>query len=176
MTWEMRLLELFDDLEQQAEGLSLQARDAEVADLERDEYAQVDLASRLHASRGGSVTVETSAGQVVGRLARVGAGWCLLSDAGRETVVALSAVRRIRGLGLRSDPEQLRPVVARLGLTAVLRAIAREGGPVAVWDPSGGVHRGTLARVGADFVELHDPEGAGGGVVPLHAVALVRRR
>src|SRR4051794_10210086 len=55
MRWEERLLDLFDDLEQQAEGLALIGRDAEVAELSRAEYAQVDLADRLHASEGRSV-------------------------------------------------------------------------------------------------------------------------
>ena len=176
MTWETRLLELFDDLEQQAEGLSLQARDAEVADLGRAEYAQVDLASRLHASLGVVVTMATPAGQVQGRLARVGAGWCLVASGGGEMVVATSAVRRVRGLSSHSAPEQVRPVVARLGLGSVLRSIAEETTPVAVWDVDGEVHRGVLRRVGTDFVELDDPEGAGAGLIPFGAMALVRRR
>lgn len=178
MTWEMRLLELFDDLEQQAEGLSLQARDVEVADLGRAEYAQVDLASRLHASLGATLAVVTAAGQVRGRLARVGVGWCLVSSGAEETLVVLSAVRRIRGLVARSDPEQVRPVTARLGLGSALRAIADDGTSVAVWDLGGEVHRGTLTRVGSDFLELVDgyADGGGGGVVPWGAVALVRRR
>ena len=51
-------LELFDDLEQQAEGLALAERDARVAERCRAEYAEVDLVARLHASVGTPVQVE----------------------------------------------------------------------------------------------------------------------
>ena len=52
MTWERELLDLFEDLEHQAEGLALTDRDAEVAELARSEYAEIDLAARVHASVG----------------------------------------------------------------------------------------------------------------------------
>ncbi|HSP61017.1 MAG TPA: hypothetical protein VLO09_08145, partial [Ornithinimicrobium sp.] len=146
MTWETRLLELYDDLEQQAEGLALRARDTDVADLGRAEYAQVDLASRLHASLGCAIGLSAAGGQVRGRLVRVGNGWCLLGAGVEETVVALPAVQSITGLGPRSDPEQVRPVVARLGLGSVLRALAEEGATVTVRDMAGAVRRGALAR------------------------------
>lgn len=176
MTWEARLLELYDDLEQQAGGLALQARDADVVDLGRAEYAQVDLASRLHASLGCAVTMGTPSGQVRGRLARVGAGWCLVDTDTQETVVALPAVRSVTGLGPRSDPEQVRPVVARLGLGSVLRALAEETAVLAVWDTEGAALRGVVVRVGADFVELDAPDGGSRMVIPFAAVALVRPR
>ena len=101
MSWERRLLDLFDDLEQQAEGLALAERDAEVAELGRAEYAEVELA--LPAARlGGEACSWTSRrwARVRGRLARVGAGWCLLVEeppcAAARPVVRLSgaAVRR----------------------------------------------------------------------------------
>lgn len=175
MTWETRLFDLFDDLEQQAEGLSLASRDAEVADLGRAEYAAVDLVSRLHASLGSTISLDTAAGHLRGRLARVGAGWGLVVTEVGEAVFSLAAVRRVRGLDARSYPEQVRPVVTKVGLGSALRALAEEGVPAAVADVSGTVYRGRIARVGADFLELDDLEG-GGGVIPFAAVATVRRR
>ena len=65
MRWEYQLGDLFDDLEQQAEGLALTERDALVAEQSRAEYAQVDLTARLHASRGTRLVLQVSG---VGRL------------------------------------------------------------------------------------------------------------
>src|SRR3954454_8398380 len=108
MRWEERLLDLFDDLEQQAEGLALIGRDAEVAELSRAEYAQVDLADRLHASEERSVRFGVNGfGLIEARLARVGEGWCLLADGPTEWVVRTAAVRCGRALaplGARSLP------------------------------------------------------------------------
>ena len=139
MHWEERLLALFDDLEQQAEGLALSARDAEVAELGRAEYAQVDLASRLHGSVGRRVgLVVEGLGRLDAVLARVGAEWCLADE-------RLPVLLHLRG---------------------------------------GGTVRGTVRRVGADFVELLAglPDGAWADaasarpeVVAFGAVAAVRR-
>ena len=74
------LLDLFDDLEQQAAGLELERRDAEVEDRVRDEYAEVDLAvapARLGGVRGGRSGCSGS-DEVRGTLVRVGVDWCLL--------------------------------------------------------------------------------------------------
>src|SRR5438128_2529587 len=57
MRWRDRLWDVLDDLEQQAEGLALAARDAEVAEQSRAEYARVDLSARLHGSLGRRLTL-----------------------------------------------------------------------------------------------------------------------
>lgn len=179
MTWERALLGLFDDLEQQAEGLALAARDADVAELARAEYAEIDLASRLHASTGQEVELQLlGAGPVRGRLARVGEGWCLVAppgSAGRpgvETVVALPALVGARGLAGGARPESLRGVVARLRIGSVLRRLAEDGARVAVVRTDGERRQGALARVGADFVEIAD-EGRL-ELVPFAVLAAVR--
>ena len=180
MRWEERLLELFDDLEQQAEGLALAGRDAEVAELSRAEYARVDLAARLHASVGRSVRLAvTGLGLVQGRLAGVGDGWCLLSNGPAEWLVRTPAIRSARGLSPQSRPPLARPVTARLGLPSALRGVAEAGSGVVVHHLDGTCRRGRLARVGADFVELieGDETVAAVGeveVVPLDSLAAVR--
>ena len=71
MRWEERLLDLFDDLEQQAEGLALAERDALVAEQSRSEYAAVALADRLHASVGTRLLLDVGGfGALDGRLVR----------------------------------------------------------------------------------------------------------
>lgn len=159
MTWERRLLDLFDDLEQRAEGLALEARDGEVAELGRAEYSLVDLAARLHASVGAVVRVQVlGAGSVAGRLARVGDGWCLVADEDsrpvREWVVLLDAVVALRGLASGAVDESAQPLSGRLRPGSVLRALAEQQAPVLLLTRDGGQYRGMLGRVGADFLEL----------------------
>ncbi len=176
MSWEKRLVALFDDLEQQAEGMALAQRDAEVADLSRQEYAGLDLAARLHGSGGAAVRAWTAAGPVHGRLVRAGDGWFLLSHDGGwpgETLVRVAAVRGLVGLSERTVHEHVRPVTARLGAGGVLRAVAETGEEVAVADLGGQRRRGVLRRVGADFLEL--AVGEERVVVPFEAIALVER-
>jgi hypothetical protein len=155
MRWEERLFDLFDDLEQQAEGLALTGRDAEVAELTRAEYAQVDLAARLHASVGRSVRLGVSGlGPVEARLARVGEGWCLLANSATEWLIRTAAIRSARGLSQHGRMEPARPLTARLGLTSALRGVAETRSSVVVHHLDATSQRGLLGRVGADFVEL----------------------
>ena len=176
------LLALFDDLEQQAEGLELERRDAEVADRLRDEYAEVDLAARLHASVGARVVL-TVAGpgaaggtvggeEVRGTLVRVGADWLLLAVDGRELLVRTETVVLARGLSERALLAEARPVLSRLRLTACLRRLAEDGERQRLRLVDGSVRTGELGRVGADFVELWDDQGV--VQVPLPALVWVR--
>ena len=178
VTWEERLLEVFDDLEQQAEGLALLARDAEAGDRARDLYSEVDVASRLHASVGSTVELLLpGAGAVRGRLLRVARGWCLVEPddvVGQEVIVNLTGLLSARGLTTRSVPEGARAVTSRLGIASALRHLALDQDPVAVTRLDGGVRRGRLGRVGADFLELVGESGVT-DVLPTAAVCLVRR-
>ena len=184
MHWEERLLAVFDDLEQQAEGLALGARDAEVAELGRAEYAQVDLASRLHGSLGRRVGLAvTGVGRLDARLGRVGSDWCLAETTTHEWLVRLDAVTRVGGLGEQAVDPRHRALVARLGFASALRGVAEDGTAVLLHLLDGTQARGRLRRVGADFVELRaEPDAAWGDaaggrleVVPFAAVAGVRR-
>lgn len=187
MTWEARLLALFDDLEAQAEGLALASRDAEVAELARAEYAAVDLESRLHASTGRPVTATVAgAGALRGRLVRAGAGWCLLATGTAEWVVLTAALTGVRGLAAGARPMDARSLPARLGIGSVLRSVAEERAPVLLVDRDGARRTGRVGRVGADFLELGGPAGSSGSpggshgpdgpeVVPVAALAALRR-
>jgi len=182
VSWERRLLDLFDDLEQQAEGVALAARDAEVAELARSEYSEVRLADRWHASAGRHVEVTAAGGLVVrGRVSRVGAGWCLVLEEAPGTapqpqgwLVALSGLVSVRGLSPHALPAALRPVTGRLGLASALRGIAEDPGPVTVFRSDGERRQGRVGRVGQDFLELLGEEGQV-EVVPFSAVSAVRR-
>lgn len=154
MTWEHRLLELFDDLEQQAEGLSLVERDADVAGLARAGYAEVDLLSRLHGAVGTSVRLGLRGGAVGGRVVRAGSDWLLLDAERTLVMVPLGSVVWLEGLGERTVPEEARGLGAGLGLVAALRALSEEGASVVLVDPAGLRQAGVLRRVGRDFVEL----------------------
>ena len=184
--WEQRLLAVFDDLEQQAEGLALAERDARVADLSRAGYAELDLLSRLHGSVGHTLVLGVAGvGRLHGTVVRVGAGWLLTDDGSHEWLVRQAALEEVRGLPEGAVDEARRPATARLGLGSVLRSIAEDAAPVVVHGTGGGVLRALLRRVGADFVEVEvdgsiDPAAGSGrdgsvAVVPWSAIAAVRR-
>ncbi|MFP5253196.1 MAG: hypothetical protein ACLGH4_05320 [Actinomycetes bacterium] len=173
--WEERLLGVFDDLEQQAEGLALAERDARVADLARAGYAEVDLLSRLRGSLGVLLHLRLAgAVGLSGTVLRVGTDWLLLDDGRHEWLVPTQALEEVRGLPDRAVADSARPITARLGLGSVLRSLASDALPVLVHRRDGQVVRGLVRRVGADFVELQGDEVAGLAVVPWPAIAAVR--
>jgi hypothetical protein len=174
MRWRDRLGDVLDDLEQQAEGLALAARDVEVAEQSRAEYAHVDLSARLHGSLGRRLRLAVrGVAPLEGALSGVGVGWVLLDMGAAEWVVPLAAVVSWRGLADRGVPAETRPITARLGLASALRRVAEERDEVLLHCVDGSLTRGVVTRVGADFVELRvrDTE-----VVPFAALAAVRSR
>lgn len=156
------LSRLLEELEQDAERLVLEARDAEVADLARAEYSQVHLVDRLHASVGALVAVEARGGlRVRGEVTRAGDGWVLLAEsAGRQVVVALAHVVGLSGVAEAAVVEQARGAASRLRITSVLRTAAGAGEPVTLTVVDGAARSGRLRRVGADFIELGRSDGA----------------
>ena len=178
MTWEERLFEVFDDLEQQAEGLALLARDAEASERARDHYTEVDLGARLHASIGTEVElVVPGGGAVRGRLLRVATGWCLVepvSAPAQEVIVNLERLLSARGLAPRAAADQVRGVASRLRLGSALRGVAAEQDAVVLVRVDGEVRRGRFGRVGAVFVELVGESGTT-EVLPMSALSVVRR-
>ena len=175
VTWEHRLFDLFEDLEQQAEGLSRAERDAEVAELAVSGYSEVGLVDRVHASVGAELELSLPGAEPVrGVLTRVGADWCLVRTAGAagEWLVRLSAVTAFRGLSPRAVPEPSRRMTSRLGWGSVLRSLAEDRRPVVVRGVDGQPRQGIVRRVGADFFELAGE--AGVWVVPFAGVAALR--
>jgi hypothetical protein len=147
--------ELFADLEAQAHAFEALDRSAEVADRTRAELARVPLASRLHHAVGREVRVAvTGAGEVVGRLRRVGADWLLVTTPD-EVVVTAGALTALWNLPeAATAPTGISSLVGRSRITAVLRAIARDRSPVSVTRRDGGVLVGTPDRIGADWFDL----------------------
>jgi hypothetical protein len=175
MRWDERLEGLFDDLEQQAEGLALSERDALVAEQRVAEYARVDLAARLHGSVGTRLGCEVvGVGRVEGGLSRVGDGWLLLETDHEEWLVRLYAVLALHGLSERAVAADLRRVTARLGVASALRQVAEDCAEVLVHLIDGRTLRVLLGRVGADFVEVADAGTRQVSVLPFTAVAAVR--
>lgn len=177
--WETRLLELFDDLEQQAAGLEQVEREVQVADLSVSEYAQISLADRLRASVGRELTLRLCGGQQLrGRSARCGEEWLVLQDQRGEGgwLVPTDAVVGVDGLGPRAALATTASLADRLPLRSLLRRVAESGQPVQVHLRDGARREGRLARVGRDFVELLTREGAAGAphVVPTSGLAAVR--
>jgi hypothetical protein len=179
MSWEESMFAVFDDLEQQAQGLHLAERDAEVADLTVAEYSRVSLAARLHASLGEELRVRLLGGRVVGgRLARLGEDWFLLVDGASEWVVRHQGVATIGGLSGKAHHEDTWPVVDRLTLRAVLRRLALAGESCHVHLCDDQQVDGLVGRVGRDFFELIVGEGADrtAQAVPNASVAALQGR
>lgn len=181
----MRWLELFADLEGQAQAWERAELEAEITDRTRAETGQVRLVNRLRHEVGGVVRLTVlGAGQLEGTVDQVGADWLLLGGS-VEVVVPLSAVLTVSDLGPASvSPRGVGVVAQRLGLTSALRAIAVDRCPVRVALRDGSTVVGTPHRVGADFIDVAEH---GVGEVPrrdvvrgvstvaFEAIAAVRR-
>lgn len=176
MPWDEELSALFADLERQAETMYDDERAAELADRSRAEYSAVTFASRLMASVDQEVTVEVSGvGAVSGRLARAGAGWCLIAAVAADWIVREAAVAAVHGASERSLPELAWSPVARLGLGSALRRLAEAGQPCVLHRLDGARHEGRLGRVGRDFAEVR-PDVGRVVVVPFHLLAAASSR
>jgi hypothetical protein len=178
--------DLFADLEAQSDALEVAERAGEVAERTRIELAGIGLGDRLRGAVGTRVRLRLlGASTVDAVLTRVGPDWLLLTADGRESVVAVTALVEVAGLGRASIPAPDGAVHARLGLRSALRAIARDRSPVRIDLVSGAAIDATLDRVGADFVEAArhaagEPRRRGEVrevlLVPFAALAAVSRR
>jgi small nuclear ribonucleoprotein (snRNP)-like protein len=156
MGWEESMFAVFDDLEQQAAGLHLAERDAEVADLSLAEYSGVSLGARLHASLGREIRVRLVGGHAVaGRLAGVGEDWMLVVDRSSEWIVRHAGILTLTGLSSRADSEETWSVTDRLTLRAVLRRLSAVNEQCLVHFADDQQMAGRVGRVGLDFFELH---------------------
>ncbi|WP_310964385.1 hypothetical protein [Nocardioides terrisoli] len=170
-----RLQEVFEDLEQQAQGMQLSERDEAVAELGVAEYAAVDLLGRLHGSVGQVLSVRLPHGlRVRGELERVGSDFCILGETRARWLVCVPALLAVDGLSARVVDEVARPALARLSMRSALRRLGDDAAGCVVHLVDGDRMEGRPGRVGSDFFVL---EGSGGGsAVPFAAVAAVRVR
>jgi hypothetical protein len=179
MGWEESMFAVLDDLEQQAAGLHLVERDAEVADLTVAEYAGISLGARLHASLGLELRVRLVGGrQLSGRLARIGKDWMLLVDRSGQWIVRFDGVAALTGLSARADSEETWSVMDRLTLRAVLRRLSSVSEPCQVHFVDDQQVAGRVGRVGRDFFELLVGEGPDRTVqvVPVISVCALQGR
>lgn len=150
MRWEA----LFTDLEAQLAAAGQADLEAEISDRQRGEVAGLDLAARLRAQRGRSLSIYlgSAGGPLNGVLGQLGADWFLLESAAGSHVVALDAVSMIEGMNRYAVPAA--PGV-QLRLASALRGLARDRYPVGLQLRSGQqpLH-GSIDRVGRDFLEF----------------------
>ncbi|MGQ7295064.1 hypothetical protein [Quadrisphaera sp. KR29] len=181
----MRWDALFADLEAQ-----LEAADDDVAGMHaervRAEVAGVELRDRVRGAVGQPLVLRLAGGEAVaGGLRAAGPDWLLLEETGGEALVPLAAVLVVEGL-TRAVAAPAGAVEGRLGLTSVLRGVARDRSAVRLHlrEPGGVVLTGTVDRVGADHLDLarHAVDEArrpgavrGTWAVPLPALACLRR-
>jgi hypothetical protein len=178
---------LFADLESQFAALRDGDLYGEVADRIRAEVGRITVLDRLRGALGTVVRLDLNGGRpVAGDLVRVGKD-CLLVASGRteEWLVPVAAVTTVHGLGPWADQAE-GAVAGKLGLTHLLRGIARDRSPVTVY--CAGVEHpvtGTIDRVGADFLELAEhpldaprrrDEVSDLRLIPTNALVAVRRR
>ena len=179
MGWEESMFAVFEDLEQQAEGLHLIERDAEVADLTVAEYSRISLGARLHASLGLDLRARLVGGLVVaGRLARAGEDWLLLVGQSSEWIVRHDGIVTLTGLSPRADSEETWSVLDRLNLRALLRRLSSVHETCLVHFADDQQVEGRVGRVGRDFFELYVGEGPDRTVqvVPVSSVSALQGR
>jgi hypothetical protein len=156
---------LFADVEGELDAAEAAELDAEVSDRTAYEVGRLTLADRLTAALGTDVAVTTNgAGTVRGQLTDAAPDWLVVGD----TLVPTAAVTTMTGLGVRAA----RPgaIQRRLTLGYALRALAGQDATVTTTD--GTMYRGTIDRVGADFVDVSTEQG--GKTIRHVAIAAVR--
>jgi hypothetical protein len=146
------------DLSSQAEVAFRRERSLEVAERSRHAYRAVSMVDRLLASVGETVRCELPHhGSVSGELRDVGVDWLWITESSSDAVVMVPAVAAIAGLSPRARHPLTHPITARRSVASPLRAFVEQGRALSFYHQSGGVRQGTLARIGADFMELATP-------------------
>lgn len=151
----MRWDALFADLEARWAAEASAELDRDIAEATRFERAAVGLVDRLRASLGEVLTLTLSGQRLVEvRLDAVGQDWLAGTDGHQGVVVPLQAVQAVDGLSRRAAPERS-AVRQRLGLSAVLRRMARDRAVVEVRGNGGElIVHGLLLGVGRDHCEV----------------------
>jgi hypothetical protein len=177
---------LFADLESQWEAAERAEADADVEQRTWEALIRSPLVDRLRAARGLEVPLSLVAvGALRATLRDCGPDWVLVAPASSGPLfVPAGALLWVGDLGPDAVPDELEGQVARRWtFRLALRGLVENREEVRLVLTDGTVLEGTLARVGADYVEiaLH-PRGepprvrsvTGLRLVPLRAVAAVR--
>jgi uncharacterized protein YjeT (DUF2065 family) len=153
----VRWLSLFDDLEAQLDREERAGLDSELAERVRAERAAVGLGDRLLAHHGARLALTLAGGRVQGVVRDVAPQWVLVVEDRTPVLVPTAAVVTVSGLARAVAPEP-GTVLRRLGISHVLRGLARDRAAVTV-HAGRDVLAGTIDRVGADHLDLalHDP-------------------
>ncbi|WP_246012518.1 hypothetical protein [Myceligenerans xiligouense] len=173
-TSDARWSDLAADLDALAEAHATAESDAMIAELTRAEHATIDLADRLRAATGTLVVIDLPDGESVRGVIREAARtWLLLAGPARGSqrhLVPLPAIDGVSGLGAGSAPAAGR----ELALTTQLRDLQRDRRTVLI-RTRGRVHRGRIARVGADHLDLDVLDGGRreSRVIPFSALLCV---
>lgn len=148
-----RWSDLAADLDALADAQESAESDAMIADLTRAEHATITLADRLRAARGSVVVVDLADGHPVRGVVRAAAReWLRVGARTRGDgmhLIPLTAIDGVSGLGRAAVPAAGREAA----VTVELRGLQRDRSPVLV-RTRGGVHRGRIARVGADHLDV----------------------
>jgi len=153
MSWD----EVFAELQAQFEAAEhLDAR-ARVLELAEAEAAGIRMADRLRSRRGEQLWIRVADGSDrTGEVRDVAEAWVVLADGPRRCLIPREAIVLVSPLG-GSAPQPDR-IERSLSLGHVLRALAQQGLAVTV-HTAAGAHRGRIARVGADHLDLVQTQG-----------------
>ncbi|MBA3718906.1 MAG: hypothetical protein H0W95_01215 [Nocardioidaceae bacterium] len=170
----MRWDRLFADLEAEAADLAAQDRDAEIAELTRAALSEVRWLERVRGATGSPATLVLSADtRVTGAVRYAGPDWVLVEAGSDDVLVPADAVIGIEGVGSAAPPSADR---VPLTWAAAWRSLSRDRASVLVRRTDGRQVRGTVGKVGADFVELERDDDSRLGqmvLVPFAAVQSV---
>ncbi len=170
----MRWDRLFADLEAEAADLAAQDRDAEIAELTRAALSEVRWLERVRGATGSPATLVLSADtRVTGAVRYAGPDWVLVEAGSDDVLVPADAVIGIEGVGSAAPPSADR---VPLTWAAAWRSLSRDRASVLVRRTDGRPVRGTVGKVGADFVELERDDDSRLGqmvLVPFAAVQSV---
>ena len=148
----MRWESLFADLQGQWDAAQRAEDEARIADLAELEMGRTRLADRLRARLGASLSVRlTDGSEITGLVLDAAPQWLLLRTGERRSLVPVAAVGAAWPLG--SVATEAGVVENRLGVSHVLRAVAREGATVRIRSLAADA-RGQIVRVGADHLDV----------------------
>lgn len=144
---------MFADLDAQYDAADAGALASEIADRSRREAALIALADRFRAASGPVTVAVSGHPPLTGTITGLGSDWVLLAEGQVEVLVVSAAISWVRDLPLQAAGDVSR-VAGRLDLGFALRGIARDRAHVVTLLTDGSAARGTIDRVGRDFLEL----------------------